>query len=198
MACRGQARRGESGPARRCDDRRVNAIRVRTPVVIGGRSAGAGSACRFAKQLGAVGCVALAFPLHPPGRPDRSRLPELLGVGLPTVVIQGERDTFGRPGDFPETVDVVAVPDADHGFAVPRSAAMSQADTLALIVEAVLEWADRARRLDRRGRNARAVSSVQRWHDKRRRATRERNVEGPDGDRRAGRRLRLPVMNRFA
>jgi uncharacterized protein len=118
----------------------VNAIRVRTPLIVGGRSAGARVACRLAQSLGAVGCVALAFPLHPPGRPEATRLPELIAAAVPTLVVQGERDAFGRPDDFPPGVDVAAVPDADHGFAVPKRAELTQDETLALIVETVVEW----------------------------------------------------------
>ncbi len=118
----------------------LNAIRVRRPLVIGGRSAGARSACRVAKAMGALGCLALAFPLHPPGRPESSRLAELVEVGLPTLVVQGERDSFGRPDEFPTATELVAIPDADHGFAVPRRAALDAEQTLALVVEAVVEW----------------------------------------------------------
>jgi len=121
---------------RRCMD----AIRVRTPVILGGRSAGARVACRSAKALGAVGCLALAFPLHPPGRPERTRLPELVASGVPTFVVQGERDTFGSPDAFPEDVELTAIPDADHSFRVPKKALLSQEETYALIVEAVVEW----------------------------------------------------------
>ena len=118
----------------------VDAIRVRTPIVLGGRSAGARVACRSAAELGAVGALALSFPLHPPGRPQASRLPELLGAGVPTFVVQGERDTFGGPDEFPEDIELTAIPDADHGFKVPKRAMLSQEDTYALIVEAVVEW----------------------------------------------------------
>jgi predicted alpha/beta-hydrolase family hydrolase len=118
----------------------VNAIRVRTPMVLGGRSAGARVACRLAGGLGAVGCVALSFPLHPPGRPEATRLQELLGSSVPTLVIQGDRDTFGRPDEFPTTVELTTIPEADHGFAVPRRALLTPDETLALIVEAVIEW----------------------------------------------------------
>lgn len=118
----------------------ANQIRVRTPLVIGGRSAGARSAARCARTLGASGCLALAFPLHPPGRPERSRLDELDGVGLPTLVIQGERDAFGRPEEFPARHDLTVVPGADHGFQVPRRGDVSRDDALGIIVEATLEW----------------------------------------------------------
>ena len=118
----------------------INAIRVRTPLVIGGRSAGARSACRLARKMGAVGCLALSFPLHPPGRPETTRLAELRGVGLPTFVVQGERDAFGGPEEFPESTALTVIPDADHGFAVPARAVLDREQTLALVVEAVVEW----------------------------------------------------------
>jgi uncharacterized protein len=113
------------------------------PFVLGGRSAGARSAARCAGRLGAAGCLALAFPLHPPGRPDSSRLGELQAVldeGVPTLVVQGERDSMGRPEEFPDTTELAVVPAADHGFRVPARGPLSQADALALVVEATLEW----------------------------------------------------------
>lgn len=115
-------------------------LRVRTPLVVGGRSAGARSAARTARTTGASGCLALAFPLHPPGKPERSRLEELEGAGVPTLVVQGERDTFGAPEEFPVDVDLAVVPGADHGFKVPARGAVSQDEALVIIVEATLEW----------------------------------------------------------
>lgn len=115
-------------------------LRVRTPLVVGGRSAGARSAARTAKQLGAAGLLALAFPLHPPGRPERSRLTELEAVEVPLLVVQGERDPFGTPEEFPADHDLTVVPGADHGFTVPKRGVLSQDDALAIIVEATLEW----------------------------------------------------------
>lgn len=118
----------------------VDALRPRTPLVLGGRSAGARAAARRARSLGAAGLLALAFPLHPPGKPERSRLGELESAGVPTLVVQGERDPFGRPEEFPEDVDLAVVPLADHGFGVPARGEVSQADALGVVVEAVLEW----------------------------------------------------------
>ena len=115
-------------------------LRVRTPLVLGGRSAGARSAARCARRLGASGCLALAFPLHPPGKPEKSRLAELEGAGVPTLVVQGERDTMGRPDEFPDDLDLTVVPGADHGFKVAARAGISQDEGLGVIVEATLEW----------------------------------------------------------
>jgi len=122
----------------------VDAIRVRTPIIVGGRSAGARSACRSAKALGAAGCLALSFPLHPPGKPEKSRLDELLGAAVPALVIQGERDPFGRPEEFPEGVELAVVPAGDHGLKVPlrrsEAAPVDQDQALAIVAEATLEW----------------------------------------------------------
>lgn len=46
--------------------------------------------------------LALSFPLHPPGKPEKSRAEELLGAGVPTLVVQGGNDPFGKPGEFPD------------------------------------------------------------------------------------------------
>jgi hypothetical protein len=108
--------------------------------VVGGRSAGARVACRTARALGAAGCVALAFPLHPPGRPDRSRVQELLAAGVPTLVIQGERDPFGTPAEFPPGTRITSVPWADHSFGVPARAGLGPHAVPDLIVAAVLAW----------------------------------------------------------
>jgi len=69
----------------------------RLPLITGGRSSGARVACRTAAATGAVAVLCLAFPLHPPGRPEKTRLDELDAVKLPVLVVQGERDPFGMP-----------------------------------------------------------------------------------------------------
>ncbi len=86
------------------------------PVLVGGRSSGARVACRTATTVGAVGVVALAFPLHPPGRPERSRAGELAS-GLPTLVVNGDRDPFGVPEPAPG-VHVVIRPGERHDLRV--------------------------------------------------------------------------------
>jgi len=126
-------------------------LRASTPVVLGGRSAGARSACRIGAQVGAVGVLALSFPLHPPGKPEKSRLDELLGAGVPTLVVQGERDPFGRPEEFPEGVELSVVPAADHGLKVPKSAPLTQDEALAVVTESALEWIIREVVGNRRG-----------------------------------------------
>ncbi|TDD76608.1 alpha/beta hydrolase [Actinomadura darangshiensis] len=79
----------------------IGALRERfgdVPLVQGGRSNGARVACRTAADAGAAGVVALAFPLHPPGRPEKTRVDELRGAGAEVLVVNGDRDPFGVPG----------------------------------------------------------------------------------------------------
>ena len=67
------------------------------PLVAGGRSSGARVACRTAGETGAIAVLCLAFPLHPPGRPEKTRVAELEAVDVPVMVVQGESDPFGMP-----------------------------------------------------------------------------------------------------
>ncbi|MGW3411525.1 alpha/beta hydrolase family protein [Streptomyces sp. NPDC000888] len=111
------------------------------PVVAGGRSAGARVACRTAVELGAAAVLALSFPLHPPGRPEKSRAEELLGSGVPTLVVQGGNDPFGKPEEFPEgTYEIIEVPYGDHGFAVPKRAPLGQDEALKIVTDGVVKW----------------------------------------------------------
>jgi uncharacterized protein len=88
------------------------------PLIVGGRSAGARVAFRTAGQVRASGILGLAFPLHPPGHPERSRADELL-VDLPFVLVQGARDPFGRPEEFAPEIQprVVALSGKGHELA---------------------------------------------------------------------------------
>jgi predicted alpha/beta-hydrolase family hydrolase len=115
-------RRTPPAPARQDEAWLAALARLRTrrglaglPLVVGGRSNGARVAARTAVDAGAVGLVALAFPVHPPGRPENSRLPELDGAGVPVLVVQGERDPFGRPPAGPGR-DVLVIAGADHSL----------------------------------------------------------------------------------
>jgi predicted alpha/beta-hydrolase family hydrolase len=59
-------------------------------------------ACRTAGDTGAAAVLCLAFPLHPPGRPEKTRLTELEAVEVPVLVVQGESDPFGMPPEAPD------------------------------------------------------------------------------------------------
>jgi uncharacterized protein len=98
------------------------------PLLTGGSSAGARVACRTAAETSAVGVLCLAFPLHPPGRPEKTRVAELDAVQVPTLIVQGRSDPFGMPPSGPNRT-VVTVP-GNHSL---------KAD-LGALATAVREW----------------------------------------------------------
>lgn len=83
------------------------------PLVQGGRSNGARVACRTAAAAGAAGVLALAFPLHPPGRPEKTRVGELRSAGVEVLVVNGDRDPFGVP-DEADAAHVVVLAGERH------------------------------------------------------------------------------------
>jgi predicted alpha/beta-hydrolase family hydrolase len=110
--------------------------------VVGGRSAGARVAFRTAAPETASGVLALGFPLHPPGNPERSRIHEI-GTATPALIVQGGNDAFGRPGEFsrlPAGVAVAAIPGADHSFLVSKKGPITQREAEELIVDRCLDW----------------------------------------------------------
>ena len=85
------------------------------PLVQGGRSNGARLACRTARAAEARAVLALAFPLHPPGRPEKSRVEELRAAGADVLVVNGERDPFGIPAAS-DASRVVVLPGETHSL----------------------------------------------------------------------------------
>lgn len=104
------------------------------PFLLVGKSSGARVACRIATAAGAAGVVALGFPLHPPGRPEKTRAPELNAAGVPVLVLQGERDAFGTPAGVKAVakrgVKVSEVP-GDHGMRTKAAVEAAVAGTVA-------------------------------------------------------------------
>jgi predicted alpha/beta-hydrolase family hydrolase len=105
-------------------------------LVVGGRSAGARVACRTASNTNAAAIVCLAFPLHLPGRPEKSRLSELLAAAQPRLVLQGSKDSFGTGEEIRAAIGglpgiaVVDLPGADHSYRIAaRSAASNRTET---------------------------------------------------------------------
>jgi predicted alpha/beta-hydrolase family hydrolase len=95
----------------------LHAERGDLPLIVGGRSFGGRVACRTAADVGAAGVLCLAFPVHPPGRPEKTRLDELTSVTVPTLVLQGDRDPFGVPdSDTLPSGHTLVVVEGDHSL----------------------------------------------------------------------------------
>ncbi len=121
----------------------------RRKLVIGGKSMGG----RIASQIAAVegdgiaGVVALGYPLHPPGRPDKLRTMHLPDIRAPLLFVQGSRDAFGTPDELrpimkslPKPADLYVVEGGDHSFKVPKKAPLSQDEVYNLVLDEIVRW----------------------------------------------------------
>ncbi|WP_064602171.1 alpha/beta fold hydrolase [Photobacterium sp. J15] len=116
----------------------IDAFADEGKLVIGGKSMGGRMASLMVSDIAAEspdvenchekvsGVACLGFPFHPPGKPDNFRGGHLQDTTLPTLILQGERDTFGTRAEvegwqFANSVRIKYLPDGDHGFK-PRKA----------------------------------------------------------------------------
>ncbi|MDG2843642.1 alpha/beta fold hydrolase [Vibrio parahaemolyticus] len=111
-----------------------------SPVVIGGKSMGGGMASLLAEHVLVAGIACLGFPFHPPGKPEKFKGDHLASIDKPTLILQGERDTFGKREEFDEfvfsqQVKVSFLPDGDHSFKPRKSSGHTEAGNIALAVE---------------------------------------------------------------
>lgn len=117
------------------------------PLFQGGRSAGARVACRGATPATA-GIVALSFPLHPPGRPEKSRAAELTSALCPTLVLQGAKDTFGTPAEIGRAVAgsagiwVVTLPEVGHELKQPKRSTAEPGAVLGAVCAETVRFVD--------------------------------------------------------
>lgn len=116
-------------------------------VFIGGKSMGG----RMATHLGAQGLedlqgiIALGYPLHPPGRPDKPRTEHLPSIRVPVLIVQGERDTFGTPDELKPVIATMkkarvtmhAVKGGDHSLTVRGK---KKDDAFAEVLDVVARW----------------------------------------------------------
>jgi uncharacterized protein len=94
------------------------------PLFAGGRSMGGRIASMAAAEgMGVAGLVFLAYPLHPPGRPERIRDAHLYDLTVPMLFVQGSRDAFAQPEllaavlqRLGERAQLLSVEGGDHGF----------------------------------------------------------------------------------
>ena len=105
-------------------------------LVIGGKSMGGRIASMVAEEAGVAGVVCLGYPFHPPGKPENLRTAHLEAIGTPVLVLQGERDPFGRREEvtgyaLSERVRVHWLPDGDHGLKPRKASGRTEAENLA-------------------------------------------------------------------
>ena len=126
----------------------VAALQGQGPLVIGGKSMGGRIASLLVDELAphgqVCGCLCLGYPFHPPGKPQQLRTEHLKTLTTPTLILQGERDSFGKRCEvegYPlsSVIDVQWISAGDHSFKPTRSSGLSEADN----------WVDAVQRTDR-------------------------------------------------
>ena len=105
-------------------------------LVIGGKSMGGRIASMVAEEAGVAGVVCLGYPFHPPGKPERLRTAHLEAITTPILILQGERDTFGRREEvagyaLSESVRIHWLTDGDHGLKPRKASGRTEAENLA-------------------------------------------------------------------
>jgi len=100
-------------------------------LVIGGKSMGGRIASLVADEAGVAGLVCLGYPFHPVGKPDQLRVEHLRTIKTPTLILQGERDTFGNRDEvngykLSKAVKVKWLGDGDHSFRPRKSSGRTE------------------------------------------------------------------------
>ncbi len=108
-------------------------------VVVAGKSMGGRMATHLASQPEAwrapvplTAAVAFGYPLRPPGPRGGDRVSHLLRLSVPTLVVQGTRDTFGGPDDVRAAttgatrLTVYPVATGDHSLKVTAASGQRQ------------------------------------------------------------------------
>ncbi|WP_019933600.1 alpha/beta fold hydrolase [Oceanimonas smirnovii] len=109
---------------------------------LAGKSMGGRMASLVADELAPAGLILLGFPFHPPGKPERFRGQHLASIATPTLLLQGERDTFGNREavagyDLADTVQTGWITDGDHGFKPRKSSGATLEGNLAQVIERI-------------------------------------------------------------
>ena len=113
-------------------------------VFIGGRSFGGRIGSHIVAQgFPATGLVFLAYPLHPPGKPERLRDEHLRKITAPMLFLQGTRDPFAKTDLLEKTIASLPnatlhpVDNGDHSHKVPGR---TTADVTKELVDATIDW----------------------------------------------------------
>jgi uncharacterized protein len=115
-------------------------------VFIGGKSMGGRMATHLGAQGldGVLGIIALGYPLHPPGRPDKPRTEHLPSIRVPVLIVQGERDTFGTPDELKPVIATMkakvalhVVAGGDHSLTVRGK---KKDEAFQVVLDAIADW----------------------------------------------------------
>jgi predicted alpha/beta-hydrolase family hydrolase len=123
------------------------------PLIIGGRSMGGRAASVMASEgFDADGLLLLAYPLHPPGAPEKLRDAHLPSITMPVLAFSGTRDPFVTPDIMTRVLTTVTAPwdmqwvdGADHSFHVTKASGTTDSAVMARMAEQSRKWVQKLR-----------------------------------------------------
>lgn len=124
---------------------KVEAFRDHTPLFLAGKSMGGRYASLIADKVEPKGLVCLGYPFHPPGKPETLRTAHLLDLKTPALILQGERDPFGKPDEvatynLAQTIRVTWLCDGDHGFKPRKASGRTEIQNWDQAVAAIVQF----------------------------------------------------------
>lgn len=119
------------------------------PLILAGKSMGGRYASLFAAapdHASVAGVVALGYPFHPPGKPDRLRVDHLANLAVPMLIVQGERDSFGTRDEvaqyaLPADIRIAWAPDGDHSLKPRKASGHSEESNLDMAASEIAGFA---------------------------------------------------------
>jgi predicted alpha/beta-hydrolase family hydrolase len=117
-------------------------------LIIGGKSMGGRIASMIADEAGVAGLVCLGYPFHPPGKPDKLRTEHLAGLKTPALILEGERDPFGKREEvagytLSKSISVAFLPDGDHDLKPRQASGRTRAENRAEAVDRIADFVSR-------------------------------------------------------
>ena len=117
-------------------------------VIIGGRSMGGRAASMMAADgFDCNGLLLYAYPLHPPGQPEKLRDAHLPSIKVPVLCFNGTRDPFCTPALMETAIASVTtdwtmrwIDSADHSFHVPKSSGRNDSQVMDEIADTSASW----------------------------------------------------------
>jgi uncharacterized protein len=114
-------------------------------LVIGGKSMGGRIASMVADDAAVRGVVCLGYPFHPAGKPEKTRTKHLETLRTPTLILQGTRDSFGRPEEvggyrLSPAIRIEWIEDGDHSFKPRARSGRTEGDNVRAAIALVAEF----------------------------------------------------------
>ncbi|MCG8315048.1 MAG: dienelactone hydrolase family protein [Pseudomonadales bacterium] len=128
-----------------CFREQVTAFGGADNCVVAGKSMGGRMASMLAAELSVKGVICLGYPFHAPGKPDKLRIDHFEAIQSPTLIIQGERDPFGKKDEVaaypvPSGIDIAWLQDGDHDFKPRKKSGYSHEGNIATAVELMVSF----------------------------------------------------------